>query len=805
MHLGYRVSTVLVVCYVGALVQLTGCPPPPPDNPTYAANVANWKQGPPEIIDGNLSVDGLQVTVTVQARDPSPLGSISACSYNFGDNTPAVEVTADALGNCEPGVHTYAEAGLYAVVATVWDKEGMLAQQGAGARVGGTPGISERQGTHIGGCLEAYWWTPDSGGPFPTLVQYTPYNVDKPDPPMQDFMASGVAVLLVTNRGQGSSCDPADLFGEIAQQDLLLIDTWLAAQPWATGDYCLFGHSGPGIMGTLSSAVDPPHLRCAVVGGGDTRFWDGLVTKSGAWWPIAPLWTFGTYGEAAELEPETRVPALVDLLVPAHRPTRSPAFFDPRDRTDELRTLNVPILFETSWDDLAWGGGPAGGPYLDLVQDMVHPGSAQVIFPGLHPSFDPSNAFPFTLAAPAGGGAYTQKMRQFIFHYLKGGPVPDTTQFNYLYFQLEGGVQAAMMNRKYGGWQTSDTWPPAGTSPVILYLRAEPSGTVSARFDGSLLAEPPAAPQTVGPFPYQPAPVWDPVYSSGGTPWAFYTFPDMRATDKAGIAFTSPPLAADAVVQGPVRLTLTAQTNLYDHDWMAMLSDVWPDGSSHRLSSGFTRVSLRNGYDVYAPGPSGNQTYTLELASLANVFEKGHHIRVTLHQLNADDSSAAARQSSVQIGAAQGRLVIHADGGAVGFEPYAACADCNPDAEAEETLEPYFDWYVTGAVKGTDPVSGGQAGCAFVGKEHVQGDTGSMALYLEGAEYARLDIVRIDSPGAPGYDYELELSNGYVVQAECGRDGQPGTVLVDAGGQTVGPLQVSDGSVRCFDTPYVNW
>jgi len=791
-----------VLCSATALL-LTGCPPPVSE-PTYADNALNWRQGP-LTITGQAAVNGLEVTVSAKGTDPSPGGGISACSYNFGDNTPPVEVTADLGGNCAPAVHTYAEAGAYGIVGAVWDKKGMVRQDGAMVQVGQLPGISARSGTHIAGCLETYWWLPDQGGPFPALVHYTPYPVDEPGPPMSNYLVSGVAVVLVTNRGQGSSCGTPDLFGEVAQQDLLLIEQWLAEQTWATGDYCLYGHSGPGIMGTLSGARGPARLRCAVLGGGDTEMWDGLVTKSGAWWPIAPLWVLGTYGEAALLDPVARIPVLVDLLTATHRHTRSADFFDARDVTVALRSLNVPVLFETSWDDLAWGGGHAGGPYLEVVQELLHPGSAMIIFAGPHHSVDPSNQIPYT-SYPGSGGGYTQEMRQFILSTLKGGAPPDTTQFNYHYFQLKGGAQAAVMNRRYGGWKKADSWPPAGTQPVSLYLAPDRSGTVSARHDGSLLAAAPLPAQSLGPFPYQPAPYWDPVYSSGSTPWNFYTFPDLRRADKAALAFTSPPLAADAVVQGPATLTLTAQTELYDHDWMAVLSDVWPDGSSHRLSSGFTRVSLRNRYDTYEPAPAGDQTYTLALASVANVFQKGHRLRLTLHQMNADDSSAPARRSWLRLGAGKAALTLYADSGLLPLQAYQVCTDCDPDAEATETLAPHLDEYVTGAVKGRDPVSGREAGAAFVasttGTGAVQGRT---ALFLQGEIYAGADVQGMAATSEPGYDYRLELSNGYEMLVGCGRDGGPGSVLLDTGTLTVGPLEISDGSVRCYDTPYVNW
>lgn len=773
-----------------------------PAHPTYAANAANWTDGAPQATL-EVTVDGLEVTARGSGLDPSPGGSIAACSYNFGGDAAPVEVAVDAQGTCEPVVHTYDAAGGYDVVLAVWDQQGMVGQTYTMIQVGPVTSATQRAGTHIGGCLEAYWWTPDSGGPFPAMVHYTPYRIADSSPPLL-FLASGLAVVLVTNRGQGSSCDPTDTFGPIARQDLTLIAQWLADEPWATGDFCLWGHSGPGIMGALSSTVKPDGLKCVFVGGGDTKFYEGLYSKSGAWWPVASLWILGTYGVAALQDPAVRIPALIHPLVSGHENARQAAFFDERDLTAALTNLDLPILFETSWDDLAWGGGPAGGPYLAMTQHLAHPGSAQIIYAGPHPSFDPSNQRPFR--AEAGAGIfYLREVRRFLVHYLLGGPAPASESFNYLYYRLRGGVQAAWMNRQAGGWQTANTWPPAGASPVRLYLGPEASGTISARLDGTLgLAAP--AEQSLPAFPYQATPVWDPVYSSNASPWRFYTFPDLRPMDKAGLSFTSPPIEADAVVEGPVDLTLSAETSLYDFDWMAVLSDVWPDGSSHRLSSGFVRASLRNNLATFEPRPQGQQTYRLHLASIANEFQAGHRIRLTLHQVNTTDAAPESKDTTLWLGDGKAELVLHVQDSALQLQPQATCTDCDPHAEPQESLAAFKRRYLTGGILGTDPVSGAQVSFGFFASVDEAGQGGGMVVgTLPNGSSTGVVVEGVGPAGEAGYHHRLALPNGIAVDVRCTVEDDPGTVLLRMGGTTVGPLQVTAGGIRCYDVPYVNW
>jgi predicted acyl esterase len=777
-------------------------PTPGQQIPTYRQNAANWADGPPEAFLES-AVNGMEVTSIGNGNDPSPAGGISLCSFNFGDGSPPIETSPDEAGNCGPATHVYREQGGYDIVLAVWDNQGMIGQHIQTVTVGDTAEEAARIPARIANCLGAVAWIPDRGPPFPAIVQYSPYQIGENAPKMA-FLASGLAVVEVTNRGQEGSCDPADPFGEIAQTDLLLIDEWIRNQPWSTGEYCLHGHSGPGLLGTLSSSVAPPGLKCAFVGGADTRLWESLVTKSGAWWPLGTLWIFNTFGQATLIDTGPRTSALIDYLTEVHAHTRT-LIFDERDRTQELRTLNVPIFFETSWDDTAWGAAPLGGPYLDTVQEMVHPASAVVIYPGPHSSFDPSNLRPFR-GAYAEDTALPGEARDFLLSYLTGGDDPVTSDFKYQYFQLQGGVQAALMNNRFGGWKTTNTWPPEGTTPITLYFSPEPSGTVLSRHDGTLTLDATGENVSLSPFPYQPAPYWDPVYSSSAKTWDFYTFPDMRFLDQAGLTFTTPIFASDAVVQGPLRLTITAETNLYDFDWMVVLSDVWPDGSSHRLSSGFLRASLRNSYELYSPRPMGVQKYHITLASVANVFQTGHRMRITLHQVNADDSDPAIRSTTLHLGTAQTALELYADAGVFTLEPYSVCEACEPTAVASESLIGELERYITGAVIGIDPVSSAEVGLGlWVRWDSVMKATGGVMATLPDVIATAVGVETIEPSTEEGYDYLIGLPEDYSVLLRCGIEGDPGTALISNGATTVGPIVIQKGSIRCYDVPYVNW
>lgn len=801
--------------------------------PTYEGNAVRWisedyKQNFPSVAMV-MSIDGLTVTLSGQGEAPGG-EPIVGCGYHFGDSTPAVEVEVDDRGNCPEREHTYAQAGGDTPVLMVWTGSGLFGQATdlALAGVGSIPDwLMDNHDVFIGppecanedrceqsdGCLWAHYWLPSEGEPpFPAIVNYSCYQIEGGFGYMEGaFLASGMAVVRVTNRGQLHSCGPADMFGATAQADLQVIDAWLDEQEWATGKYCLIGHSGPGLMGTLSAAGAPPNLKCALLGGQDTDLYQRNATKSGGWWPFIQFWHISTYGPAAivpELA-EERIPTLVDHLTAFHSRTFTD-YFGERDRAEQLRGLDIPIFFETSWEDVTWGSGPNGGPYFDVVSDMPHAGSAMIIYPGPHASFDPSNERTFR-TIPDHDMLAVSEVRDFLHAHLLGDGTGSTDDFTYMYFRQRGGPQAALMNRIHGGWHTSDTWPPPGVSLVVLYLTADASNTITSRLDSGLSAAPPPDGE-LGPFGYGPPIVWDTVIGAKPVPFPFYTFPDLREQEQAGITFTTAPLETDAVVEGPARLVLPATTDLYDFDWMALLSDVWPDGSSHRISFGVMRASLRNDMSLYEPAPEGEQAYNIELSSLSNVFEAGHRIRLSLFQLNTTDATPADAATTVRLGEAGARLELYAEGGAIEAGDYPGCAAFDPSATAAHSLEPFMKWYVTGGLRGTDPEHPGvPVGFGFYGRHTIDGAASGYVFYdFLPVGFGALVVKGMGPAEDSAWDYDMALEsldtvNHYTMSVRCPVEEDPGTLILEGEGLVVGPVNVQDGMIHCYDVPFVNF
>lgn len=187
-------------------------------------------------------------------------------------------------------------------------------------------------------------------------------------------------------------------------------------------------------------------------------------------------------------------------------------------------------------------------------------------------------------------------------------------------------------------WRHETEWPLARTRFTKYYFRSEDGGRI-----GRLSADPPGEePPTT--YTYDPN---DPVPTLGGNhsfidqglagliqAGAVDQRPNERRADV--LTFSTPPLAEDLEVIGPIVLKLFASSTARDTDFTAKLIDVYPDGTAYNLTEGIIRARFRK--SVWEPPellePGKVYEYTLELQPTSNVFLAGHRIRVHLTSSN---------------------------------------------------------------------------------------------------------------------------------------------------------------------------
>ncbi|MDP6349409.1 MAG: CocE/NonD family hydrolase [Chloroflexota bacterium] len=101
------------------------------------------------------------------------------------------------------------------------------------------------------------------------------------------------------------------------------------------------------------------------------------------------------------------------------------------------------------------------------------------------------------------------------------------------------------------------------------------------------------------------------------------------------LCYTSPPLDADMEVTGPIKVTLFASSSAPDTDFTAKLVDVYPFGRAVNIVDGIVRARYREGPTDPSPIEPGRiYEYKIDLGPTANVFRRGHRIRLEVSSSN---------------------------------------------------------------------------------------------------------------------------------------------------------------------------
>ena len=107
------------------------------------------------------------------------------------------------------------------------------------------------------------------------------------------------------------------------------------------------------------------------------------------------------------------------------------------------------------------------------------------------------------------------------------------------------------------------------------------------------------------------------------------------------VVFQSEPLAEDLEVTGEMEVTLYASSSAPDTDFTAKLIDCyppsadWPGGFDLNIGDGIVRARFRDSLtEEKLMTPGEIYEFTIKLYPTANVFKKGHRIRVDISSSN---------------------------------------------------------------------------------------------------------------------------------------------------------------------------
>ena len=515
--------------------------------------------------------------------------------------------------------------------------------------------------------LAADVYRPDGPGPFPTLVQRTPYNKEFGligfSFDIMRGVQAGYAVVVQDTRGRWASGGEFNPFFDEARDGADAI-AWAAAQPWSSGAVGMIGGSYFGATQWTAATQAPEALRAIAPFVTTDQYYDGWAYQGGAFqlgfnlhWTLSSL-ALGevvrrmrtgaaTAQEFAALVAAVdgndavyrRLPLLglpeVKGLAPYYDDWLSHPSYDEFWRATAPREsygqITVPALNMGGWYDLFLKGTLANytGMKARGGSDAARQHQRLVIGPWAH--------------GPLGGWFPEQS-----YGLLAGTETADITGLQLRWFDwlLKGedtGLAAEKPVRLFvmgaNEWRDEDDWPLPGTEYVDYFLHSRGRAN-TAGGDGRLSTDAPGdEPQDA--YLYDPR---HPVPTTGGGTF----LPGLSIGANAGprdqsavearhdvLCYTTEPLAAPLEVIGPVLAVLHVSSSATDTDFTAKLVDVAPDGRAENLADGILRARYRESLSEPSPlEPERVYELTIDLVATAAVIPAGHRIRLEVSSSN---------------------------------------------------------------------------------------------------------------------------------------------------------------------------
>jgi putative CocE/NonD family hydrolase len=498
------------------------------------------------------------------------------------------------------------------------------------------------------------------------------------------FVRAGFAVVYQDCRGRYNS---EGNFTKYLSEGPDGYDTcaWIVEQPWCDGKIGTMGLSYAAHTQAALACLNPPGLACMVLdSGGFSSAYRTGIRQGGAFELKQLTWAYNNAKESPEAQNN---PLVLNALeaedlkswfnVLPWSEGRSPVRWVPEYESYVLEQWRqgtfsdfwkkvgiyaegsydtfpqVPVALLSSWYDAYVR--TTFDNYEGLSRNGKRPVSL-IMGPWLHGNRNSTfsgDAY-FGETATISGNvtpSWLEFRRRWFERWLKGVANSIDTDPTVRLFLMGGGTGRRTQTGKldHGGrWIEATDWPLPGTEFRSLYIHN--SGQLR-----DAPAEQGAAPLSYDFDPSDPVPTIGGALTSGQPVFEGGAFDQREAPQFFGcrnpglplsarrdvLSFETPPLEQDLAVIGPITIKLWVSSDALDTDFTAKLIDVYPPsedyptGYAMNLTDGILRCRYRKSWEhpeLLTPGEDFQ--ITIEPFATANLFKKGHRIRLDISSSN---------------------------------------------------------------------------------------------------------------------------------------------------------------------------
>lgn len=512
--------------------------------------------------------------------------------------------------------------------------------------------------TRDGVRLFADVYHPKSDEKFPVILMRTPYDKSVGWTVSAAFkiVPRGYVVVIQDVRGRYTSEGEWYPFRH-EQNDGYDAVEWAAALPYSSGKVGMMGASYVGATQVLAAIAAPPHLSAIAPNETASNYHDGWTYQSGAFeqW-FDQNWT-------TQLAQNTLQRVITDnsnALVGSNKLplTEFPVFNFGQLPADAQLTAKIAPYY-LDWlahpdYDSYWKQWSIEEHYSNIAVPMLSVGGWYDIFNAgtlrnymgakAHGSTEAARTQQHLLIEIGGHSGFGRKIGDVEFGPHATENVYDDVIVDWYDFLLKGiknefatdkPVKLFLMGANE--YRQEDDWPPPQAKYTKYFLHSSGKAN-SLGGDGSLST---TAPKSESPDTYVYDPM-NPTPTVGGPLCcdAKHMEPgprDQRAVENRDdvLVYSIGPLTRDLEVTGPVTTTLFVKSSAVDTDFTGKLVDVRPDGFAQDLTEGIFRMRYKESPEhqmLINPG----QIYeiSLDLWATANVFQKGHVLRLEISSSN---------------------------------------------------------------------------------------------------------------------------------------------------------------------------